>query len=52
MLALHNRLQTTKTPQDRTTLERQITATDTEIDRLVYELYDLTDEDISIIEDA
>ncbi|MGD8904055.1 MAG: hypothetical protein PVI67_10860 [Anaerolineae bacterium] len=30
--------------------ERQIKATDCEIDALVYELYDLTDEEIAIVE--
>jgi len=29
--------------------QRQIDATDQEIDRLVYELYDLTDEEIAIV---
>ena len=36
--------------QDRTLLERQIAATDREIDRLVYELYGLTEEEIGIVE--
>ena len=31
-------------------IERQIEATDAEIDRLVYELYGLTDEEIRIVE--
>lgn len=39
-----------RTPQEKTSLERQITATDTQIDRLVYELYDLTSEEIAIVE--
>jgi len=30
----------------------QIDATDRQIDRLVYELYDLTDEEIAIVEEA
>jgi len=33
-------------------LERQIAATDAEIDRLAYELYDLTEEEIRIVEGA
>jgi len=33
-------------------LERQIAATDRQIDRLVYELYGLTDEEIQIVESA
>lgn len=37
----------------RTTLSRrQIEATDRQIDRLVYELYGLTDEEIGIVEEA
>ena len=33
-----------------TVLQRQIEATDREIDRLVYELYGLTDEEIAVVE--
>ncbi len=33
-------------------LERQIAATDRQIDQLVYELYGPTDEEIRIVEDA
>jgi hypothetical protein len=36
----------------RTVLQRQIEATDREIDRLVYELYGLTEEEIRIVEGA
>ncbi len=32
--------------------ERQIEATDREIDRVVYELYGLTDDEIKIVEEA
>ena len=52
MLNLHKQLSKTKLPQSKTTLKRQIEATDREIDRLVYELYDLTDEEIKIIEES
>lgn len=31
-------------------VERQITATDRQIDRLVYELYGLTEEEIAVVE--
>ncbi len=34
----------------RTALERQIAATDTQIDRLVYDLYGLTGDEIKIVE--
>jgi hypothetical protein len=37
-------------PQHREQLQRQIDATDREIDRLVYELYGLTEEEIKIVE--
>jgi hypothetical protein len=39
-----------QTPNDQTLLQRQIDATDREIDRLVYDLYGLTDEEIKIVE--
>ena len=41
-----------KTLHEKTVLQRQITATDHQIDRLVYELYKLTAEEIKIIEKA
>ena len=52
MLDLHKRLRKAKTPQTKTRLEREIKYTDNEIDKLVYELYDLTDQEISIVEEA
>jgi hypothetical protein len=39
-------------PQQLAQLQRQIDATDREIDRLVYELYGLTEEEIKIVEGA
>lgn len=50
MLALHQQLATARTPQEQTVLERQIAATDTQIDRLVYDLYGLTEDEIKIVE--
>jgi type I restriction-modification system DNA methylase subunit len=50
MLELHKRLGTAQTSPDKTMLTRQIEATDREIDRLVYELYDLTAEEIRLVE--
>ncbi len=57
MLDLHKRLAAAKTPTDRTALERDIVATEcfsklevNEIDRLVYDLYGLTDDEIRIVE--
>ena len=52
MLDLHKRLQGAKAAHDRTVIERQITATDEEIDHLVYELYGLTNDEIAIVEGA
>jgi len=37
---------------DKAALQRQIDATDPQIDQLVYELYGLTDEEIRIVEEA
>jgi predicted type IV restriction endonuclease len=50
MLDLHKRLQMARTEHERGVLERQIAATDEEIDHLVYELYELTDEETAIVE--
>ena len=41
-----------RTAHEKTALQRQIDATDREIDQLVYELYGLTDEEIKIVEEA
>ena len=38
--------------QEQIVLQRQITATDTQIDHLVYVLYGLTEEEIKIVEEA
>jgi len=52
MLELNRRLRDAKTGHDKVSLQRQIDATDGEIDRLVYDLYDLTEEEIRIVEGA
>jgi hypothetical protein len=52
MLALHSKLAATRTDHEKTVLQRQIVATDREIDALVYELYGLTDDEIKIVEEA
>jgi hypothetical protein len=36
--------------QEKKIYQKQITTTDRQIDRLVYELYDLTEEEIAIVE--
>jgi len=50
MLELHKQLTSAKTDHDKTIIHRQIDATNRQIDRLVYELYGLTDEEIKIVE--
>ncbi|MBM4032363.1 MAG: restriction endonuclease subunit M [Planctomycetes bacterium] len=50
MQALHRQLAAARTPHRQTALQRQIAATDGQIDRLVYELYDLTEDEIRIVE--
>ncbi len=40
------------TPQEQTVFQRQIDATDRQIDRLVYQLYGLTDAEIQMVEDT
>jgi type I restriction-modification system DNA methylase subunit len=52
MLALHPQLAAAKTPQDATLLQRQIDATDKQIDQLVYQVYGLTDEEIALVENS
>jgi len=50
MLDLHKELARAAIPQTKTVLQRQIETTDRQIDRLVYELYELTEDEIKIIE--
>jgi len=50
MLDLHQKLQKGKIVHEKELLERQIKITDNQIDRLVYELYGLTEEEIKIVE--
>jgi hypothetical protein len=52
MLKLHKDLQAAKTDHDRKLIQRQIDATDKQIDQLVYKLYNLTDKEIHIVEEA
>jgi len=49
MLDLHKKLSAAKIPDDKTRIQRQIATTDKQIDNLVYELYNLTDEEIKIV---
>ena len=50
MLALNEQLNAATLPQQKKMLKRQIEATDRQIDRLVYQLYGLTEEEIAIVE--
>jgi type I restriction-modification system DNA methylase subunit len=52
MLDLHERLAKVKTEHERTALQRQIDATDSQIDQLVYELYGLSDDEIRLVEES
>ena len=50
MLSLHKRLANARIPRDKTILQQLIDATDRQIDRVVYELYGLTEEEIRMVE--
>lgn len=52
MFELQRHLAAAKTDHDKTALQRQIDATDKQIDALVYELYGLTEEEIRILEEG
>lgn len=52
MLALHRHLAAAKTGHEKTLLQRQIEATDRQIDRLVYEPYGLTAEEVAVVEEG
>jgi hypothetical protein len=52
MLGLQKRLASARNEHQKTLLARQIEAADRQIDRLVYELYGLSDEEIRIVEEA
>ncbi len=49
-IELAKRRSTARTDHERTALQRQIEHTDAEIDRLVYELYGLTGEEIALVQ--
>ena len=50
MLELHKKLAAATIPADKQLYQRQIEATDRQIDALVYELYGLTEEEIGVVE--
>jgi hypothetical protein len=49
MLELHKR--SPRLPQEKESLQREIESTDGRIDRLVYELYGLSEDEIRIVEE-
>lgn len=48
MLALHK--QSPRAPQEQEMVKREIESTDAAIDRLVYELYGISEEEVRIVE--
>jgi len=48
MPTLHN--QSPRTPQEQAMVKREIEPTDKRIDRLVYELYGLTEDEVKVVE--
>src|SRR5206468_166538 len=51
MLRLHKELAAARSPQDKEFFQRRIHATDRQIDRLVYDLYGLTEEEVRVVEE-
>jgi hypothetical protein len=52
MLDLHKRMAGTRTDHSKRLFQRQIETTDREINRLVYEIYELTDSEIAFVENT
>ncbi len=52
MLDLHKGLAGAKTAHERTVIQRDIETTDRQIDRLVYDLYGLTEGEIAVVEEG
>jgi hypothetical protein len=52
MLDLHERLGKLKASHEKTAIQRQIDATDRQIDQLVYDLYGLSDDEIRLVEEG
>jgi hypothetical protein len=50
MLEVHQSVAAARTPPEKISLARQISAIDEQIDRLVYSLYGLTEDEIRIVE--
>ena len=52
MLDLNKKLHSANIASEKTMIQRQIDATDRQINKLVYELYGLTDDEIGIVEEG
>ena len=52
MLKLNRQLADSRSAHEKKLIDRQIESTDRKIDELVYDLYDLTPEEIQIVEDS
>ncbi|MCX5868031.1 MAG: N-6 DNA methylase, partial [Proteobacteria bacterium] len=52
MIDMRKKIIKMKIPNEKTVLQRQIDATEKQIDQLVYELYGLTEEEIKIVENS
>lgn len=52
IIVLHKNADNAKNPHEKLKLQRQIAATDRQIDKLVYQLYGLTEEEIKIVEES
>ena len=52
IIELFKKMANVRDPRTREQLQRRIDATDRQIDRLVYELYGLTEEEIRIVEEG
>ena len=50
IIEINKKLNNEKNPDSATMLRRQVGALDGEVDRLVYKLYDLTEEEIKVVE--
>jgi uncharacterized coiled-coil protein SlyX len=52
LLSLMPKLRAATSEREKATLQNAVTATDQQIDQLVYELYSLTSEEIALVEGA
>ena len=50
MLELHNKYHEARMERDKELYEQQIKIVDAQIDRLVYDLYGLTEEEVKVVE--